>query len=347
MLEGDGVFDAAVTGSRVVTLSGHQLAAYALPSLHPVYAHEPLAGVFAGIWQAPEGGRLYSLETLSVSGTGTSTGADALTVQAFDLGSGKVARTTTVGVRKAVDGPDGPASGRIVGVQGRYVVLETWIGDGTHRAVVLDARRNALAWQRSATVLAVDRGRVVLGTGNIDRPGRVEARGVADGRLQWKALAGTRSVVPIGEGSGVLRLFRAGPDGPTTDAVRLATGATGASQPASSTRWSCQSGFDIALCSSTTAARRVVAFDLRDGHRLWQLPARGRSAPAVTLVQGAHAYGVLNAGKGVVLDIRTGREESADSGAAPSVVGAWGGAVLFGGKAFFVPAGTVPASPGS
>ena len=96
------------------------------------------------------------------------------------------------------------------------------------------------------------------------------------------------------------------------------------------------------MCS-VPSEQRVVAWNLRRQREQWVLPTARRFAPTVTLVDGDDVYGALSEDSGIVLDARTGADGAAVTGPSPDALSVWGGVVLEGGTATWVPrTGSLP-----
>ena len=337
-----GVRDAAAGETTVLTLTSATLTARTLPELAGAYALTSPGGTYTDLW-APTGERFgYLLDVSTELGTGTRAGEDRITVTRFDVATGEVTGEVTTRIPQDPHGSSAPALGKIVAVQGSRVVVDSAAG-GTapiHAAAVLDLADGKTVWRaRGAQALGATRRLVLLTTGRPDVPGEVEARSLGSGDLRWRALPGTLSASLVGTTARSVVVARDDNvfTGNSVTTLALRSGRDVTTTATADAEWACAPGArTIAVCS-LPGSKQVVGWDL-DRHRpAWTLPTAVRFAPLVTLVSDGLVYGILDSGIDVVLDARTGKDVGGAGGAAPVAVNGYGGVVLYGDRALFVP----------
>lgn len=355
------VRDVATGTDTLLTLTGDTLRARSLPALEEAWTAVSDTGSFADLWARPGSRWGYTLEVRTVAGTGTKVGYDEITVRRFDLASGREDGKASTRVPQDPRGSSGPATGRIVSVQGSRVVVDSAVADSgaVHATAVLDPAAGRTAWKsRGAEALVATRRVVVVNTGTPDAAGSVDARDLATGKRRWTALPGTLAASAVGADARSVVVAR--DDNVFAEhsltSLSLRTGRAGATQVTTDAEWSCDpASSSVAVCT-LPEADQVVGWNLRRNRARWTLPTASRFAPTVTLVQDKLVYGLLDSGAGVVLRAITGADVKDSGGAAPKAVNAWGGVVHYGDRAIFVPASgagapaatespAVPASP--
>lgn len=355
------VRDVAVGADHVLTMTGETLRGRGLPGLEEAWTQPSGTGSFADLWADPHSDWGYVLEVRTVPGTGTRVGYDELTVRRFDVADGTVAGQVTTRVPQDPRGSSGPATGRIVAVQGSRVVVDVAVADpdAVHATAVLELEGGRTAWKsRGAEPLIATRRVVVVSTGTPSLAGTVDARDLRTGKRRWTALPGTLAASAVGAGTGSVVIAR--DDNVFAEhsvtPLSLRTGRAGPAQVSTDFDWSCDpASASVAVCS-LPEADQVVGWNLRRNRARWTLPTATRFAPIVTLVQDGLVYGLLDSGAGVVLKAVSGKDVKQSGGAAPKGVNGWGGVVHYGDRAIFVPASTtgapaptdspeVPASP--
>lgn len=355
------VRDVAVGADHVLTMTGETLRGRSLPGLEEAWSQPSGTGSFADLWANPGSEWGYALEVRTVPGTGTRVGYDELTVRRFDVADGTVAGQVTTRVPQDPRGSSGPATGRIVAVQGSRVVVDAAVADpdAVHAVAVLDLEAGKTAWKsRGAEPLIATGKVVVVNTGIPSAAGTVDARDLRTGKRRWTALPGTLAASAVGAGPASVVIAR--DDNVfaehTVTPLSLRTGRPGPAQVSTDHDWSCDPApAGVAVCS-LPEADQVVGWNLRRNRARWTLPTATRFAPIVTLVQDGLVYGLLDSGAGVVVKAVSGKDVEQSGGAAPKGVNAWGGIVHYGDRAIFVPASTtgapaptdspeVPASP--
>lgn len=348
------VRDVATGTDSVLTLTGSTLRARSLPALGEAWTAVSDTGSFADLWARPGSRWGYTLEVRTVPGTGTRVGYDEVTVRRFEVGTGREDGRASTRVPQDPRGSSGPATGRIVAVQGSRVVVDSAVAgsDSVHATVVLEPGADRTAWKsRGAEALLATRRLVVVSTGTPDAAGSVEARDLATGKRRWSALPGTLAASAVGADSRSVVIAR--DDNVFAEhsltALSLRTGRAGDTQVTTDAEWSCDpASRSVAVCSLPDG-EQVVGWNLRRNRARWTLPTETRFAPIVTLVQDGLVYGLLDSGAGVVLRAITGADVKDSGGAAPKAVNAWGGVVHYGDRAIFVPASAAgaPAATGS
>ena len=355
------VRDVAVGADHVLTMTGETLRGRSLPGLEETWTQPSGTGSFADLWADPDSEWGYALEVRTVPGTGTRVGYDELTVRRFDVADGTVAGQVSTRVPQDPRGSSGPATGRIVAVQGSRVVVDAAVADpdAVHATAVLDLVAGKTAWKsRGSEPLIATRQLVVVSTGTPSAAGTVDARDLRTGKRRWTALPGTLAASAVGAGPGSVVIAR--DDNVFAEhsvtPLSLSTGRPGPAQVSTDFDWSCApASSSVAVCS-LPEADQVVGWNLRRNRARWTLPTATRFAPIVTLVQDGLVYGLLDSGAGVVVKAVSGQDVKQSGGAAPKGVNAWGGIVHYGDRAIFVPASTtgapaatdspeVPASP--
>lgn len=356
-----GVRDVAASDDTVLTLTADTLRSRALPALDETWTMTSPAGSFADLWVRSDSDWGFALEVRTVPGTGTQVGYDEIAVRRFDVATGQVDGEATTRVPQDPRGSSGPATGRIVAVQGDRVVVDAAVADPSaiHATAVLDPAAGRALWRsRGSEALIATPDLLVVNTGTPSEAGSVDARDLRTGKRRWTALPGTLAASAVGAtGQSVLvarddNVFAEH----SITALSLRTGEAGAADLTSDAEWSCDpASTSVAVCTLPDADQ-VVGWNLRRNRARWTLPTASRFAPIVTLVQDGLAYGLLDSGAGVVVRAVTGQDVPDSGGAAPKAVNAWGGIVHYGDQAIFVPASTsgapaatespaVPASP--
>lgn len=338
----------AAAGDVVLTLTASTVTARSLPDLETAYALSAAGGELTDLHLDAARGVGYSLEVATDAGDGTTVGRVLYTVQRFDLRTGEIRDSVTATLPQDPRGSARDATARIASVRGDRAVLDSWVpgAQGPHAVVVVDLADQRRAWQqRPAQVLTTAPGLVVVDTGSPTTPGRVEALDLGSGRRTWSALPGTLGATAIGTTASSVVLARDDEVFPqaTITRLRLSDGRAGPPRTTTAWDWSCErSPRRVAVCTlaggDQGGADRVVGWDLRRDRPAWSLPTADRFAPIVTDVHDGLVYGLLDSGQGVVLDAATGADVAGRTGAAPSAVNDWGGVVLYGGTALFLPA---------
>ena len=355
-----GVRDIGLTDDVALTLTSLEVTGRALPALTTSFTlPAPPGSAFTDL-DVEDGGPGVVVATGVAPGRGTRVGHDTFTVTEFDPTTGETGRTASVRVEQDPLAGNPGSTGvraRIVAAGDRYVVLDylsaavpvgDLLGESTarHTAVVvdLDDAGDEPAWsERPATALTTARGLVVVKTGTARKGGQLRALALADGTLRWSALSGTKSARLVGAGPTrvVVTRLAVADDDATVVGLSLADGSVEARRPTSSWIWTCfESSRPVALCN-VLGRPVLVAWDLEQGEPAWRLPDRRRFGPTLSTVVRDRAYGILGQ-EGVVLDAATGRELSANTGAAPTEVSVWGGLSLLGDRAVFQPVAGQP-----
>lgn len=361
--EESDVIDVATGTDTVLTLTGDTLRGRSLPSLAEAWTVSSETSSFTDLWAQTDRRWGYTLEVRTVPGTGTRVGYDEITVRRFAVASGREDGKASTRVRQDPRGSSGPATGRIVAVQGSRVVVDSGVAEtrSVHATAVLDPSSGRTAWRtRGAEALIATRRLVVVNTGTPDAAGTVDALNLRNGKRRWTALPGTLTASAVGADARTVVIAR--DDNVFAEnsvtALALRTGRAGAAQLSSDAEWSCDpASRSVAVCT-LPEARQVVGWNLRRNRARWTLPTATRFAPIVTLVQDKLVYGLLDSGAGVVLRAITGTDVPRSGGAAPKALNAWGGVVHYGDRAIFVAASgsgapvatgspSVPASPTS
>ena len=163
----------------MLTLTGDTLRARALPDLGDAWTMTSPAGSFADLWARPGSPWGFALEVRTVPGAGTQVGYDEIVVRRFDLATGQVDGEVTTRVPQDPRGSSGPATGRIVAVEGDRVVVDAAVADpaAIHATAVLDPAAGRTLWKsRGAEALIATEDVVVVNTGTPSTAGTVDAR---------------------------------------------------------------------------------------------------------------------------------------------------------------------------
>lgn len=351
----EGVIDAAAGEDVVVTVTAASAIGRALPSLDPTYTISASGGQLTDLHVDAESGTGYLLESANEAGSGTFIGEDSFTLTRFDLHSGESLDVATAVMPQDPQGDALPASARIVGIAGDVVVVEAVVGDGAPATAAIDIELDDVLWrERPARALVVAADRVLVGTGRSGSPGAVKALDLATGDELWRSLRGSVVASGVGatEDTATVVWARSALGPGQVVPLDLETGAPGKATPMNRSNWNCRPTSDVIAVCTLAEDDDVVGWDLAADRAAWSLPTQERFAPLVTTVQHDLVYGYLDSGIGVVLDALTGEDVASNTGAGPVAVNAWGGVVLYQGKAVFMPtfpggeSGSPDASPG-
>lgn len=287
-------------------------------------------------------GRTAVLAAFSITrpGTGTTPDRQLIELTAVAADSGKRLWTTEL------ERPEGEEEGEpyVAGVDDSAVVF-SFGGNGSAvtMGVSLDTRRTS--WTEEGFYADFVDGSVVVGRGGADSVlgggVSVEGRNIADGSEMWtyKERLNSAELSPAGDG-----LFTAVVDAPferDTDIATLLTTDTGKEPPklraakpfGDPTDLTCWNAEDTALLCAVAEKfdKRLVAVDPGTWTELWSVADddESRLMPSVSTVFHGAVYGTTENGS-VILDARTGKDRSADSGGTPFLVNEYVG--LFGGS---------------
>lgn len=346
-----GVRAVAVGEDTVLTLTAGTLAARSLPTLDGAYSFTSDTSTYADLWAEPGERFGYLLEVATEPGTGTSVGHDQITVSRFEVATGELHGEVSTRIAQDPLGTSGPATGQIVAVQGSRVVVDSAAG-GTapvHAGAVLDVATERTVWKdRGSEPLAATPKLVLLNTGRTDVPGEVVARTLRSGERRWRSLPGTISASLVGTTASSVVIARDNDlfSENSVSSLALRSGRDLVTTATEDADWACTPGSRRVAVCSLPESHQVLGWDLTRHRPAWTLPSATRFAPIVTLVQDGLVYGILDSGTEVVLDARSGKDVKNAGGAAPAAVNAYGGVVLFGDRAIFVPvsASGVPVS---
>jgi outer membrane protein assembly factor BamB len=262
---------------------------------------------------------------VTVPASGTTAASQAVQLLVADAGTGLQLGALSVAATPAEGGGDFTAVAgeyvTVVGAQGNTVVLTV----GKQTTVGVDLTTGSVLWRDTALQATTVLGDVVVGLTAPDTSyqQKVIGVGVADGTRRWSAAtvrnaelaaAGPSYAVLLAEQDGGKRLYAR-----VTSEGTLADRATGAYAAGLTCRYDQAA---VTVCTLGTAMVFALAAD--DGDQLWQLPATGRTAPAVTAVWHGAVYGTAG-DTPVVLDAKTGVDREPSPGLAPVAVSGYAG----------------------
>jgi outer membrane protein assembly factor BamB len=279
------------------------------------------------------GGRQYliGLFDVTIPGQGTTPAKVVAEVVAADPSTGRIIRDDTLPLPvRSRPGEDAEQFTQywLVGADDKAIVIAL---NGTKGEVTLveDPATHRIRWfERDMTAIAVADGQLIASTGrntnnlmgsgdytlhSIDTVTRAE-------RWRTKEIyTGTYKGQPAGRG---LIAINSGDD--TEGLLDAATGKTRFPWPNHKVNYDCV--YDDRSVTVCTTTDKVMAFDTATAKLLWRLPADGRLAPTVTTAWHGAVYGTTPTGP-VVIDARSGQDRGTAPGAAPSLVGPYGGIV--------------------
>ncbi|WP_285630966.1 PQQ-binding-like beta-propeller repeat protein [Actinoallomurus iriomotensis] len=337
--EPKGANNMIVSGRTAYFQSDGGLHAVDLPSGELSWTARPGSGgeVSGGGIQpllATMGGRPYlvGLFDVTIPGQGTTPAKKVVEVLAADPATGRVVRDDTLPlpVRPAQGDDDAEQFTQqwLVGADDKAIVIML---NGTEGDVTLveDPAAHRIRWfERDMTAFAVADGQVIAGTGrdinNLMRSGYYTLHSIDTVTKveRWRTkeiYTGSYKGQPAGPG---LVAINSGDD--TEGLVDAATGKTRFSWPDHKVNYDCV--YDERSVTVCTTTGTVMAFDTATAKLLWRLPTDGRIAPTVTTAWHGAVYGTTPNGP-VVIDARSGQDRGTSPGAAPSLVGPYGGIV--------------------
>ena len=261
---------------------------------------------------------------VTVPASGTTAARQAVELVVADAATGQKITVLTVDATPA-EGDFTAVAGeyaQVVGSQGNVVVLTV----GKQVTVAADLTTGSVLWRKDDVRAAAVLGDTVVGVTAPDGSDKqaIVGLGVTDGARRWSALdvrnadvapGGPAFVVVLAEQNDGKRFYAlVHGDGKVTD---QATGQYGAGL---------RCRYDAAAVTVCAIATSDPLFGLAatTGKVLWQLPATGRVAPAVTAVWHGAVYGTAN-GKPLVLDAHTGADREPNPGLAPVAVTGYAG----------------------
>jgi outer membrane protein assembly factor BamB len=321
-------FVAGETGTTVTDLLTGKAAATLAPAHPPVQrpgglgkpvGHTPMLVQRAG---KPAVVIPYAVQ---IPASGTTAAKQAVQLLVADAGTGAQLAELSVAATPAEGDGDFTAVAAeyvtVVGAQGNTLVLTV----GKQVTVGVDLTTGSVLWRNTALQAVTVLGDTVVGLTAPDAglAQKVIGVGVSDGTRRWStatvrnaelAAAGPAYAVLLAEQDGGKRLYvRVSGDGKLTDR------ATGAYPSGLVCRYDQAA---VTVCTLGTAL--VFALDATSGKQLWQLPATGRTAPAVTAVWHGAVYGTAG-DKPLVLDAKTGVDREPSPGLAPVAVSGYAG----------------------
>ncbi|MEV5754857.1 PQQ-binding-like beta-propeller repeat protein [Actinoallomurus sp. NPDC052308] len=217
----------------------------------------------------------------------------------------------------------------IVGTDGRAVVIGL-SGSSPDAVVVADPAAHRIRWTRQkATPVAVSDGLVVVisavrSSGFFSSQGTYRLQGIdtATEAVRWST-APSAAYTYQAERAGPGLVTVSGGYYETGGLLDITTGKRRFRYPDQDLYDCLDDDRSVVVCFNTD---RVIALDATTAQLLWELPKDGRTSPKVTAAWHGAVYGTTANGP-VVLDARTGRDRETSPGAAPDLVGPYGGVV--------------------
>ncbi|WP_153882826.1 PQQ-binding-like beta-propeller repeat protein [Streptomyces sp. CB01881] len=282
------------------------------------------------------GGRHFAVAAfpLVIPGQGTVSDHYAVEVDVLDLGTGEEA-----GRVRLDDGTISAGAPAVVGIAGGRAVVTVPALSGLPSTYAVDLASGAVAWKlanfqprlvQDATLVGVSALNGYWDPGFMGSPNEVRAVGAADGTVLWKAMTEAEGIGLTEFAADKVLAYEGHPDGHGTHTL-LST-STGQSIPMQlldakgATINSCRfDGRATTVCEvGDYQGGRLIAVDSAGGNVLWQLGfqvrAGERAAPSVTGAWHGAVYGLTQKREPVVLDARTGQDRETAPGATPYLV---------------------------
>lgn len=332
------VYDGALVGTRLITMTLDQLRARALPELETAWQMAPL-GLFVDVDTRDE--QLYALDLRVEEGAGTRAGRLAMTLSRISPATGTVLDEVAWEKTQDVQSSGDPVV-RIASIMDGVVLVESSGSDegSRHTLTAVDVASGEELWtRRPGTFVAATDTSVVLSTAAGSESGTLLGVDPESGAVEW---TGPRTIVTadlVGVHEDTLRLVTSSTEDSDPELLALSTadGSVTARRATSLGDWGCHPAEEsIVVCS--LPGERAVGFDLATGKEVWQLPTAGRYGVWVSSVRGGYVYGFTTGGRSVVLDAETGRDVTETAGAAPVSSNGYGGLIFYSGQAIFYPA---------
>ncbi|GAA4614886.1 PQQ-binding-like beta-propeller repeat protein [Actinoallomurus liliacearum] len=276
------------------------------------------------------GGRQYIIGLFpgELPGHGTTPATPVLELLLVDPATGRTAGDDAMPLPAEL--AEGFNLHQIVGTDGRAVVIGL-SGSSPDAVVVADPAAHRIRWTRQkATPVATSDGLVVVidavrpsGFFNIEGTYRLQGIDTATAAVRWSTAPSTADTYQA-ERAGPRLVTLSGGFDETAGLLDITTGKRRFRYPDQEKLYDCRDDDRSVVVCFTTG--RVMALDATTAQLLWELPKDGRTSPSVTAAWHGAVYGTTANGP-VVLDARTGRDREASPGAAPALVGPYGGVV--------------------
>ncbi len=332
------VYDGALVGTRLVTMTLDQLRARTLPELETSWQMAPV-GLFVDVETQDE--QLYALDLRVEEGSGTRAGRLAMTLSRISPATGAVLDEASWKKTQDVQASGDPVV-KIVAIVDDIVFVESSGGDeGSRRTLTaVDLAAGEELWtRRPGSFVAAQEDTVVLTTATSTESGSLVAVDAVTGRARWTGpgSVSTADLVGVLDGTMTAVVRETADSDPEVLSLSLDDGSVTGRTATRLSDWSCDpTDGTVVVCS--LPGERALGFDLATREELWQLPTAGRYGVWVSSVRGDYVYGFTSGGRSVVLDATTGRDVTETAGAAPVSSNGYGGLMFYSGQAIFYPA---------